>query len=947
MAEEIVIGRLILDNTDVDRAMAESKKSIIDLENEQKRLKRETDNLSSATADQLKAFISNETALKRARAEYAANQKTVLEITRAQTGLDDALKKVVKTQDDAAENTKALTEARKKIDTTTVEGAKAIAEINKKIDANNKLVKENSSELERQKANVGNYPTLMAGVSGAFAESTKQIVGFAQKGKEGFGEITGALEKYKEAQAASKVATQASAAAQATSIAATQAATVAENERIAVGFRYNAGLATETELTAANTAATTANTAATVANAAATDAAAAATSASTKATKSLSIAMLAIPLVLLLALLSPLIYFLTSTQDGIDKVTAVTRPLVAIFESLIGVLQNIGRNISFDKIGKSLTSLYNYVKDKVIKQFEGLYDVFVGLVTFDTEQAKKGLKTLSDNAKSVVDDIKGAGAQTAKFFEDAIKKGQELDRLEKQLEKTRNANILLLGKANEEVKKENQIAEDVTRSYKEREAATERSIVAGREINRLKNQELDLEIAILRNKQSRNSITREDEKELNELLAKRNENNAALAELETTQVNKLNSIRKEAADKALAMQKERFDREVKEARNLIDILKAQAEQETLTTEQRIENAEKVFKLENDLAKKTLQGSDLRKAQIASRKALSDEILAITQEQIDKELEAQRKAFETIGALTQAQYDAQVQSATDLATAQLLLLDKQLLSEKAYNAAVIAINQEKLATLAASYSAFEEGEKVRQETALANQQALEEVAFQLKLIAIEDQDKVEQELKAELLAAQYERELQQLQDSLNNQTISEELYLAKRLQAEKRYALEVKKNDKALADQKRANNVKMANDAISALEGLLGESKAISIASALINTYEGITAGLKLGYPAAIPAVAFAALTGFAAVKNILKTDKGTTSVADSGSAGAGVSGSAATSGTGSFMNNAQTTTVATVSDAPTEQNTLVSPPVLVLETLAEVQNNLQIKIESA
>jgi hypothetical protein len=46
-------------------------------------------------------------------------------------------------------------------------------------------------------------------------------------------------------------------------------------------------------------------------------------------------------------------------------------------------------------------------------------------------------------------------------------------------------------------------------------------------------------------------------------------------------------------------------------------------------------------------------------------------------------------------------------------------------------------------------------------------------------------------------------------------------------------------------------------------------KALGVASATINTYQGIAAGVKLGYPLAIPAVAMAAATGFAAVKNIL------------------------------------------------------------------------------
>jgi hypothetical protein len=46
-------------------------------------------------------------------------------------------------------------------------------------------------------------------------------------------------------------------------------------------------------------------------------------------------------------------------------------------------------------------------------------------------------------------------------------------------------------------------------------------------------------------------------------------------------------------------------------------------------------------------------------------------------------------------------------------------------------------------------------------------------------------------------------------------------------------------------------------------------KALAVAQALINTYQGIAAGVKLGYPAAIPAVLAASVTGFKAVKSIV------------------------------------------------------------------------------
>lgn len=52
------------------------------------------------------------------------------------------------------------------------------------------------------------------------------------------------------------------------------------------------------------------------------------------------------------------------------------------------------------------------------------------------------------------------------------------------------------------------------------------------------------------------------------------------------------------------------------------------------------------------------------------------------------------------------------------------------------------------------------------------------------------------------------------------------------------------------------------------------NKKIGIAEALISTYQGIAAGLKLGWPMAIPAVAYAAATGFAQIQKLRSTQYG-------------------------------------------------------------------------
>jgi hypothetical protein len=90
-----------------------------------------------------------------------------------------------------------------------------------------------------------------------------------------------------------------------------------------------------------------------------------------------------------------------------------------------------------------------------------------------------------------------------------------------------------------------------------------------------------------------------------------------------------------------------------------------------------------------------------------------------------------------------------------------------------------------------------------------------------------------------------------------------------------------------------------SEALSSASDIIGKEtgvgKTLAIASALMNTYQGISAGVKLGYPQSIPAVAIASLTGFKAVKNIMSVK-----VPKSGGGGSGNSISAGTPSAPSF-----------------------------------------------
>jgi hypothetical protein len=158
--------------------------------------------------------------------------------------------------------------------------------------------------------------------------------------------------------------------------------------------------------------------------------------------------------------------------------------------------------------------------------------------------------------------------------------------------------------------------------------------------------------------------------------------------------------------------------------------------------------------------------------------------------------------------------------------------------------------------------------------------------------------VELELEEEQLSFEQKRELLMQREGVLLEDEKLTANQRKQIQADTTEALnqldEIQYQNKVALLGATANALASASEVIGK-ETAVG--KGIALASALMNTYQGITAGVKLGYPQAIPAVAMASLTGFGAVKNILsvKVPKG-----GGGGAGAGASISAPSKAMPSF-----------------------------------------------
>jgi hypothetical protein len=389
---------------------------------------------------------------------------------------------------------------------------------------------------------------------------------------------------------------------------------------------------------------------------------------------------------------------------------------------------------------------------------------------------------------------------------------------------------------------------------------------------------------------------------------------------ESEQLSNLNSLRKEAD----SQEKERKAKQIELAKKQLENTRTLFESEVSTIEEKLNFYKKYY---DDLNKLEADENKIKNA-----KDLSGIVLAIAKETIDGEIELQNKAIKEKENIDQQQKADLLANAEFLKAEQTKLVESSLLSEVDKNTALLEIQKGYNESVSEINKNFEDAEQLRKE----EKRALDALDFELKLLMIEEQGLKENELKKAILEAELTESKRLIEEDKKNKIISEKQANSLLLIEEKKYAkakADIAKIEKA---QRQSMNLQMVKDGIGALQAIFGESKALSVASALINTYQGITAGVKLGYPAAIPAVAFAAATGFAAVKNILKTDKGSS----------GTPTATASAGTTVFESPAKTQTVANVVAPPSEEPAQGMQPVLVLETLNEVQKNQIIKLKS-
>jgi hypothetical protein len=713
MAEKITIAEININTDSFLKSATATKTAISQLREEQSKLKKNGE-------ENTEQFVKNEADLKNLSATYR-QQSNVLtslvasngQLLKSQEAIAIALDKEIVSINDARASNSELLKVRNELDLSTKEGAKTADLINKKLDENNQFIKENVSQYEKQKINIGNY-----------TESIKQAINETSIFGNSLSSLSSAFAPFKDV-----------------------FTSLGNGAKDAINQIRGVGVATE-GLTKAQ------------------QASAIATNAVSGALKLFRVALIATGIGAIVVVLGSLIAFLSTTQAGIDKVTAVTRPLQAVFQSLLGVLQNFGGILidTFNNPQKAIKAFSDLIKEQVINRFTALKDIIVGIFTFDGDQFKKGIDATTEANEKLIGRVKEVGQATSKFFNDAIERGKEIDRLTKEIEKSEINLNKERAIATAREKELLLISKDTSRSGAEREKAA-------REIIKIKTEEaekeaniLKLRIELLKVNQQNNDTNRKGNKELADLEAELILKQQAGRDAEIEQIRVISAARKEAQAEATRLAKERIDNAIRESKAQIDLFTAQQGF-------RKKDLEDAFLFEQDLTAKRL--ALLKQEFDAGKKSKTEyeaEKITISQQFLQKQaeltVEFARRDLDTFVESSKTLVDRTKFISEQIIieeNARLTALSEQrksfadlqfqegLITETEYQKQLTQIQKDEQAVRDANELARKEQKKEADRLDLENQRAIEDLIFQDEL-AIQTQ-RLEQKRLLEIANAE--------------------------------------------------------------------------------------------------------------------------------------------------------------------------------------------------
>ncbi len=544
-------------------------------------------------------------------------------------------------------------------------------------------------------------------------------------------------------------------------------------------------------------------------------AAATASALTSAALKVLRIALISTGIGAIVVAFGSFIAYLASTQEGINKVNMVLTPLKEAFKALFGSVQELGAAMG--------------------KLFSGDFSGFLS-------------------------DIKEIGAKMGSNIKEAIERGKEIERIQQNLNRNEADYITLQAQLRKEFEEQKKLSDDTTKSTAEREAAAVKAIQLQKQISQGSIERIKQEAEILRLKQMSNDTSDAERAQLATKLAEIDKALEEEAAKTTEAQNKLNSIRKEGNDKAIALIQERQDAAISANEKELQLYLSQQGFRKKDAEQQLEIARQTKNKELEILEQKLKFKKISETEYqAELLDIQNTFLELQRDLVIENAERERELLlEQIANrktdyedFTQDRLEFEIQNSQDILKENERLAEIKLeegsTTEREYQDQLLKIKEEARIREEEARLTFEDADNERRLIDLENQRILED-------------QKITDDFERRALRLETQRlqEIEAAEKTGANITLINEKYANAQLQIEQ---------EKEMAKQQ------MAADTFGAISAILGKEteagKAFALAQALINTYQGITAGVALGFPAAIPAVAAATATGFGAVKNII------------------------------------------------------------------------------
>lgn len=835
MAEKIIIADLEMNTKALQDANAQLIQDISKLREEQKALKKETNNLTEATDEQAVRFAENDASIKSMSQAYNTNKKVLAENVTGVQGLNDMLSQNATSVQEAAEANKRLKQIRNQMNVTNETEKAAMDDINKKIDENDQFMKDNVSEREKQTMSVGGYKDAILSASNStnlFGGQLSSMKGVMSK----FAPILGNI----------------------------------KNEAVNTAKGFATGAKTTTEMTGAQ------------------KALAIATNITSKSMKLLKLALISTGIGAIVVAIGLLVAALAKSEWFTDKLSKAMAPLRGAFEAIIGIIQELAKNINkiTEGVLQDFSDTFTIIKNKFLNGVDQMRKAWE-YITFDSEGIEEINSRIADRNEEINAALVRQGDsydRIKSFLTGSVEKIKEGARIQKEIvelgiqeELNENDLILLRAELNNKIYENKKISEDITVSENERIAAAEEALKLSEQLVEEEQKLLDIKINKKTLENSLNETSRADQGELNDLIAQRTEKETEALKLQTRLTNKLNTIRTSADSERKKVQDEKIKGLNDELALFIAINKIEKKTfaDQIIFEQELSD-KRLAILEKEFAfgKKSKAKYEEEKLNIEKETLEKQAILSI--QNLDYELEQQQALLDnkllTENISNNQIYQARIAALDVLNTIELdklqEQLDAKLLTQEEFNLAKLSQENEFL-------TARKELDDNMQATRDEEQQARDEAAEEKRLIDYEN----ELALAEENYLAQLDLKQQDLERQMAIEIAAAEKIGADITAIEKKYA----KLSTDIESQKEKFKLDAAAATFGNLATLVGEhtalGKAAAIAETTINTYQAATAAYKAmaGIPYVGPilgavAAAAAVASGIASVKKITATE---------------------------------------------------------------------------